>query len=384
MTFPGQASSGTLWHHSKVQPLEVLVVGGGIAGVEALMAFADLGESRLALRVVAAHPSFVLRPQILGEPWGGEPLHIDLARLCRAFGADFTAGTVSAVDAAEHRVELADGTALAYDRLLLAPGARPALPYSAARVLGFGGLPRALAATGGGSVAIVVPPGTSWTLPAYELALLTAVRGGRDVRVVTGETTALEAFGPGAQPAIRALLDRCGVVVETGCAPEIGADVGDLAKTVIALPLLAGPAIGGLPLDAHGFVRVDGQMAVVETDHVHGAGDATAGPIKQGGLAGQQADTAATAIVRSCGSDALAVAYEPVLRGKLIAADGEELFLRRALDGHEAGEASGDRLWEPAGVVCAWRLARWLAYRRDELDAYTLDHVARPRHPVPS
>jgi sulfide:quinone oxidoreductase len=381
---PTQGPSATLWHHSKVKPLDVLVVGGGIAGVEALMALADLGESRLRLRIVAANPSFVLRPQILGEPWGGDPLHIDLARLCRAFGADFSAGTVTAVDAADHRVRLADGTTLPYDRLLLAPGARPALPYAAAHVLGFGTLPQELATGTTDSVAIVVPPGTSWTLPAYELALLTAARGRRNVRVVTAEAVPLELFGPGARSAIRTLLDRSGVAVELGCAPEIGADLGELADTVIALPLLEGPAIAGVPLDRHGFVQVDAAMAVRETEHIHAAGDATDGAIKQGGLAGQQADTAVAEIVRSCGGEPPAVAYEPVLRGKLIAADGEELFLRRVLDGDDAGEASGDRLWEPAGVVCAWRLARWLAYRRDELDAYTLDHVARPRHSVAS
>ncbi|HEV7493657.1 FAD-dependent oxidoreductase [Baekduia sp.] len=384
MTSPGQASSGTLWHHSKVKPLEVLVVGGGIAGVEALMALADLGESRLRLRIVAANPSFVLRPQILGEPWGGDPLHIDLARLCRAFGADFTAGTVDAVDADEHRVGLTDGTTLPYDRLLLAPGARPALPYAAAHVLGFGPLPHELTSESAGSVAIVVPPGTSWTLPAYELALLTAARGRRDVRVVTAETAPLTLFGPAAQSAIRALLHRCGVVVEAGRAPEIGADVSDLADTVIALPLLEGPAIAGVPQDRHGFVQVDAAMAVLATEHVHAAGDATDGPVKQGGLAGQQADTAVAGIVRSCGGEPPMVAYEPVLRGKLTSADDEELFLRRALDGADAGEASAERLWEPPGVVCAWRLARWLSYRRDELDEYTLDHVARPRHPVAS
>jgi sulfide:quinone oxidoreductase len=384
MTPPAQAPSRTLWHHSDVQPLDVLVVGGGIAGVEALMALADLGESRLRLRVVAPHPGFVLRPQILGAPWGGGPLQIDLAGLCRAFGADFTAGTVTDVDVAGYRVGLADGTTLAYDRLLLAPGARPALPYTGARVLGFGALPQELAASSGGSVAIVVPPGASWTLPAYELALLTAAHRRGDVRVVTAEAAPMEAFGPGARPSIWALLRRCGVAVQTEAAPEIGADVGDHAHTVIALPLLEGPALGGVPLDRHGFVRVDRAMAVLQTKHLHAAGDATDGPIKQGGLAGQQADTATAELVRSCGGRPPAIAYEPVLRGKLIAAGGEDLYLRRALDGADPGRASSDRLWEPAGVVCAWRLARWLAYRRDELDAYTLDHVARPREAVGS
>jgi sulfide:quinone oxidoreductase len=367
-----------------VQSREVLIVGGGIAGIEALMTLADLGESRLRLRLVAAHPSFVLRPQILGEPWGGGPLHIDLARLCRAFGADFTAGTVTDVEAAEHRVRTADGATLDYDRLLLAPGARPALPYTGARVLGFGALPPGLATADVGAVAIVIPPGTSWTLPAYELALLTAAHAGRDVRVVTAEAAPLEAFGPGPHSAVRSLLERGGVALETGHSLELGADLGDLADTVIALPLLEGPAIGGIGLDRHGFVKVTQDMAVADAQHVHAAGDATDGPIKQGGLAGQQADTAATEVVRSCGGENPPVAYEPVLRGKLIAADGEELYLRRALDGTDPGRASADPLWKPSGVVCAWRLARWLAYRRGELDAYTVDHVARPQLSVPS
>jgi sulfide:quinone oxidoreductase len=379
MTPPAQAPSATRWHHSTVQPLRVLVVGGGIAGVEALMALADLGESRLKLRVVAAHSSFVLRPQILGEPWGGAPLHIDLARLCRAFGADFSAGNVTDVDAAAHRVRLADGTTLEYDRLLLAPGARPALPFTGARVLGFGPLPHDLAGTGGGSVAVVVPPGTSWTLPAYELALLTAANTRREVRVVTAEAAPLEAFGPDPQPAIRALLARAGVTVETSRTPALGADLGELADTVIALPLLEGPAFGGVPADRHGFVAVDATMAVAGTEHVHAAGDATDHAIKQGGLAGQQADTAAAEIVRSCGATSPPIAYEPVLRGKLMAPGGDELYLRRALDGSDAGRAAPDPLWKPPGVVCAWRLARWPSYRRDELDAYTLDHVARPQ-----
>lgn len=224
---------------------------------------------------------------------------------------------------------------------------------------------------------MVVPPTTSWTLPAYELALL-AAGGGRDVRVLTSETTSLEAFGPGTTAAIDDFLTAHGVDVELGAAPGAGADLGGLADTVVSLPLLRGPAITGLPLDRHGFVRVDEHMAVAGHQHVHAAGDATDGAIKQGGLAGQQADAAAAAIVRACGGDPAPTPYEPVLRGKLTTADGEELFLQRVLDDHDAGKSSRSKLWDPPGVVCAWRLARWLNYRRDELELYTTDHVAHP------
>jgi sulfide:quinone oxidoreductase len=377
MSFPERALRPGLRLDSRVESREVLIVGGGIAGIEALMALADLGDSRLRLRLVAAHPSFVLRPQIVGVPWGGEPLRIDLERLCRAFGADFRLGTVTGVDPVAHRVHTAGGATLGYERLLLAPGARPALPYRATRVLGFGALPHTLADGLAGSVAILVPAGTTWTLPAYELALLAAAAG-RDVRVVTAETSPLEAFGPGAQAAACSWLDRHGVGVETGHPLAAGSDPGDLADTVISLPLLSGSGIVGVELDQHGFVRVDDRLAVVGAEHVHAAGDATAGPVKQGGLAGQQADTAATEIVRSCAGAPPDCAYDPVLRGKLTAADGEELYLRRALDGADPGRVSSDPLWQPSGIVCAWRLSRWLAFRRGELEQYTVDHVARP------
>lgn len=354
---------------------DVLIVGGGIAGVEALMALADLGERRLRLRVLARHPSFVLRPQILGEPWGGPALHVNLEHLCHAFGARFVLATATAVDAAAHAVISSGGERFGYDRLLLAPGARRTLPYAQTRTLGFGLLPELLAAAGHGSVAIVVPPGTSWTLPAYELALLAAGEN-RDVRVITGEHHPLEAFGPGTKAATSAMLRDHGVTVDCTGAPEPGTCVSDLADTVIALPSLVGPVMEGLPQDVHGFVATDGGMRVPDAEHVFAAGDATQHGIKQGGLAAQQADVAAAEILRSFGHSITAVAYAPVLRGKLTASGGEELYLRRRLDRPDEGETHDRPLWQPSGVVCAWRLARWLEMHRGELAPFTLDHVA--------
>ena len=72
------------------------------------------------------------------------------------------------------------------------------------------------------------------------------------------------------------------------------------------------------------------------------------------------------------------VPYVPVLRGKLSTPDGEELYLRRALDGVDDGHAADEPLWQPSGIVCAWRLARWLSYSRGEREQVTLDHVAQP------
>lgn len=373
--------SGLKPSSSRVEPREVLIVGGGIAGIEALMALDDLGDSRLGLRVVAAHASFVLRPQMVGEPWGGPPMHIDLERLCRAFGAAFTLGTVTRVAPGAHVVETADGRSLDFERLLLAPGAQPELPYEATRALGFGPLPVNLARSVSGSVAIVVPDGVGWTLPAYELALLSATER-RTVRVITGERAALEAFGPATHEAVAAFLAEHGVTVDLRSAPAKGERVDFLADTVIALPRLHGPRLSGPAHDAGGFLLVDGHMAVRGVTDVFAAGDATFLTPAQGGLAAQQADVAAASIVRSCGGRVPDTVYEPVLRGKLTTAKGKTLFLRRALDGLDAGQSSPEALWQPDTVVWAPRLARWLSYRRAELESFTLDHVATPPAPA--
>jgi sulfide:quinone oxidoreductase len=312
------------------------------------------------------------------------PRHVDVEHHCRDHGVTVTPGTGAAVDAARRELTTAGGQVIPYERLLLAPGARPALPYANVHVLGFGRLPDTLARDSAGSVAIVVPPGTSWTLPAYELAVLAAAGGTRSVTVHTPEAVALEAFGPGTTRAVGDFLGRHGVQVATGTVTEIGTEVDDLADTVVALPILNGPTIAGLPLDRRGFVRVDGTMAVSGLADVYAAGDATDHAIKQGGLAAQQADAAANAIVRSCGGSPPAADEVPVLRGKMTAPDGEELYLRRALQGAHEGEVDDLPLWRPPSVVCAWRLARWLEHRQDdEPEPRTLDHVSRPRTPVP-
>ncbi|UTI66322.1 hypothetical protein NBH00_08960 [Paraconexibacter antarcticus] len=362
---------------SAIRPVDVVVAGGGIAGIEAVLALRDLGEERLRVHVVAAHPSFSLRPQLLGEPWGRPPLRLGLVELCTSFGARFTPARIGRVDTAARRLWTTAGAEIPYDRLLLAPGGRLTLPYPLTRVLGFGSLPRTLAQAETGSVEIVVPPRTSWTLPAYELALLTAgEHPGRSVRVVTDERTPLDAFGPGAEAEIRAFLARHGVTADCGRPVGLGTDPSDLADTVVALPLVQGPGLHGVATDPRGFVQAGSDMAVPGADDVWAAGDAVAGTVKQGGIAAQQADVAAAAIVRSAGGPAPRAATGPVLRGKL-AAGGEELYLRRVLNDSHAGQASEQPLWMPPSIVCAWRLARWLTHEGGGSPA-SLEHVGGP------
>ena len=86
----------------------------------------------------------------------------------------------------------------------------------------------------------------------------------------------------------------------------------------MTLPTLVGRPPGGLPTDERGFVPVDDRGAVRGLDDVYAIGDITTAPIKQGGLAAQQADAAAAAIAARAGAPVLVESSTPVLRGLLL------------------------------------------------------------------
>jgi sulfide:quinone oxidoreductase len=361
-----------------IQPRRVLITGGGVAAVEALMALADRGERQLHITVAADRDRFHLRPQQIGELWGGPAIQLDLPELAAQFNATFTREALVSVDAERQTAVMASGARVGYDDLLVAVGAAVSLPYAGAQTLGFGSLPGALAAGAAGTVAIVVPPGTGWTLPAYQLAVQIAASAPGRVTVDTPEHVPLAVFGEEASVAVNQFMRNHDVRLTTHANVPIGMDVADLADTVLSLPLLHGPAIAGLPATAAGFHRVDELQRVDGLANVYVAGDATAGEIKQGGLAAQQAEAAASHIAHRAGAPLEPTPYDPVLRGKLSALDGETLYLRRALRHDEPGRASSRPLWRPAGMLCAWRLSGWLDINRDELDGDPLEAVARP------
>jgi sulfide:quinone oxidoreductase len=111
---------------------------------------------------------------------------------------------------------------------------------------------------------------------------------------------------------------------------------------------------------------------------VFAAGDATSFPVKQGGLATQQADAVAEAIAVDLGLRRIARPFRPVLRGLLLTG-GAPLYLRAELGPtgevqvHSdafgetvpiAGEASRRALWWPPGKVGGRYLAPYLASAR--------------------
>ena len=94
-------------------------------------------------------------------------------------------------------------------------------------------------------------------------------------------------------------------------------------------------------------------MHVDGLEAVWAAGDATWFPIKQGGLAAQQADVAARSIAARAGAHVPIEAFQPVLRGMLVTGGAPD-FLRSSRTDPDADVAAGGRgLWSPSTKVAA-------------------------------
>lgn len=357
--------------------LNVTIVGGGFAAAEALIALRHLAGTRVSISMVAPNPDLMLRPLAVTAPFGmGEVRGVRLRDLCADHQATLHRGTVTFVDVARRRVETDEREVIPHDVILLATGAttRPvvegAVSFDGARNAGeVRELVEDLAAGRIGRVAFTAPGGVTWALPVYELALMAASRapGPGRVVVVTPERAPLSMFGPAASERVARLLSDRGVDLVTGSEPQRMVPAGLLTSTgvvavqrAVALPLIDGPRIAGIPADADGFLVTDEHGLVGGTQDVYAAGDLTAFPVKQGGLAAQQADAAAEAIAARAGAPVEPTGFRPVLRA-LMLTGSIPLFLRG--EGPAEPGASATPLWRPVGKVAAKYLAPWLSDR---------------------
>ena len=91
----------------------VVVLGGGVAGIETLLALHDLAGEPARITLVAPDPDFVYKPLLVEEPFGlGPPEQRALAPVADERGAQFVLDEATAVRPHEHRVELARSVAL--------------------------------------------------------------------------------------------------------------------------------------------------------------------------------------------------------------------------------------------------------------------------------
>ncbi len=262
------------------------MAGGGVAAVETLLALrAAPRGGELEVTLLAPGAQLDYRPISVLEPFGGAPRRrYPLDRICAEHDATLVADALAAVDGERRVVTLAGGGELPYDALVVAVGARrePALPDALtylARDDEMQWIVRELEQRDVRTVAFAVPPESGWSLPLYELALLTAhhaaARGIGDIALtlVTHEPEPLAVVGGDASRAVGRLLGRADVHVVTGRRVvgwerrTVALDPPDgegplVVDRLVALPRLRGPEIDGLPCDEHGFIEVDDHMRV--------------------------------------------------------------------------------------------------------------------------
>src|SRR5690242_8523145 len=105
-------------------PLRVLVAGGGVAGLEALLTLHALAGDRVELTLADARPDFVYRPMAVAEPFArGRAGRYPLAGIARDVNARLVEDTVAAVDHRAQTARTAGGEVLPFDALLVATGA---------------------------------------------------------------------------------------------------------------------------------------------------------------------------------------------------------------------------------------------------------------------
>jgi sulfide:quinone oxidoreductase len=361
-------------------PTNVLIAGGGPAGLEAALRLHRVAAGRVTTTLLAPEGDFVYRPLSVLDPFAaGGATAYPLARIANDAGFTHKPGVLAGVDPVAHVATTRDGEQIPYDVLLVAAGATAVRPFEAATV--FTGSDRDVESLHGivqdveggytHRVVFVVPEGASWPLPLYELALMLAERAydtsaTLELHVVTPEAAPLAAFGAEASREVKRLLDEAGVIVHAGTRAERvarsqvhlspGGETLEVLR-VVTLPRLVGRRIPGLPADPDGFLVADDHGRVIGVPDVYAAGDITAFGIKQGGLACQQADAAADHIAARAGADLEPQPFTPVIHGVLMTERSASFM--RSEPGHES-RVAGHPLWWPPTKIAGRELAAYL------------------------
>jgi sulfide:quinone oxidoreductase len=364
-------------------PLHIVIAGGGVGGVETALALHDLGGDAVRLTLVAPGSEFELRALRTAEPFVADHVRRrSLRDLAAATGARLVTDTVAAIQPDRHAVRLSSGEPLTYDALVIAVGARRRAVFPRALTFAgdehdglYHGLLADLEEHWTRSVAFVVPPGTTWALPLYELALQTAVQvrsmgiDDAQLRVVSPEAAPLAIFGPQAGHAIAGLLDQAGIrftgetyvsIDERGQVLDAPSGLPLDEQRVVALPVLEGPALLGVPSDTRGFIPIDEHGRVLGTPDVFAAGDGTTFPVKQGGLACQMADAIAEQLAARAGAPVEPRPFRPVLRGRLLTGRGAQLLSHALHGGIGADPVPRPVLWSAPHKVDGRYLSAWL------------------------
>jgi sulfide:quinone oxidoreductase len=345
-----------------------MVIGGGFAALESVLALRALSGRDLPVTLVAPDGAFAYRPAATLEAFGdADPLSFDLETIANDLGVRYQRSRLEAVAPQPKWVRLTSGARLDYEALVLAIGARArgavagAVTFRDQRdVPRFRSLLQDIDAGRVKRVLFAIPAGSTWPVPLYELALLSAHRVRErglptEVMLVSADATPLAVFGPMASEIVAGVLADRGVRFVGASAAKSVLRGGTVqledgrrleADRVIAAPGLRGQRLTGVPANRAGFVPTDMLGRVHGLEDVYAIGDMTAFPIKHGGLATQQADCVAHVIAQGAGFTARSVRAGGVVRVRLVGGE-QPLFLRAELDQlgrvSEAALEDGDR-----------------------------------------
>jgi sulfide:quinone oxidoreductase len=382
---PGLDVPGT----SHTGKLRVLIVGGGVAALEAALALAELAPEQTDVTVIAPNTEFVYRPMVVREPFAyAQARRYPLAPIVSHAGAKLLAGELGWIDPATRTIHTKADRAIEYDALILALGASMTKRYTHALTIddrdldeAMHGLIQDVEGDYIHKLAFVSPGRIAWPLPLYELAMMTAGRAydmniELKTTIVTPEDSPLAIFGASVSSAVAELLTGANVetissaYAEVPNSREVVINPGDRhleVDRVIALPELHGPGVRGIPLGEHGFVRVDPYCRVPDVERIYAAGDVTDFPIKQGGIGAQQADTAAASIAALAGASVTPERFNPVIRGMLLTS-GQPRYLTAHITGGQgfSSEITDTPTWSPPSKIAAKYLAPYLEERDRE------------------
>jgi sulfide:quinone oxidoreductase len=350
---------------------KVVIAGGGVAALEGALALHELASELVSITIVAPNPEFVYRPLLVHEPFTPSvTASYSVEEIAKRAGAELVVDSFKWLDPRARVLNTEQGKTLEYDAVLLAIGARAHARFRDVLTLDdsrireqLAGLVASIDRGTLNTVAFVVPSLPIWSLPAYELALMTANRAraaDHDVGVllITPEDSPLAALGVNASAEVADLLGGAGVTTITSASCQIREpgriDLYPLRSSIVvdeivALPELYAPSLPGVPTSAErGFVTIDSYGAVHGLNCVYAAGDLTDTPVKHGGLSADQADVAAQAIAALAGAPLEPRPLRPALHVMLLGA-AKPLFIRSQMLGEHGVdiELSNDPLWQP-------------------------------------
>ena len=341
-----------------------------MAGIEAALALRAFAGPRATVTVIDPGRRFAIPASAAGSAFGIAPsVDVALSRVVGRAGAALRRSHVVCVNPRRRLVMLAGGELLRFDHLIVAVGPRQAATIPEALTFRghadvaelramVEGMVRHAERGGDTDLVIAIPKDCGWPLAGYEIALMTrehvlaaGLGEACHVTVITAEDVPLGAFGPTAPDAVVGKLRKTGIDIVTGASVkrfrwgrlEMADGSSRGADRVVALPVMRGPGLCGLPRDADGFVLCEPDGTIPEAPGVRVIGDAGAFPVKRGGVACQQADSAAVSIARALGADAEDVPFTPAVPEWVW--DGADGWLSREGERVLPGDEDPSRRW---------------------------------------